>query len=159
MRHRKKGNKLGVRKSIRKSVLRNLVIALFRNEEVKTTLSRAKEARRLAARLITYAKKGTLHHQRLAFSILRDKEIIQKLFKDLAERYKTREGGYTRIYKLGFRKGDGAEVASWQLVDKMEKKAEKKKAAPKEDTKPVEEKEINEEPQTESEETPKKEEE
>lgn len=102
----------------RLSVLRNLLTSLIIYESIKTTVARAKELRRLADRIITYGKKGTIHHRRLARKYLRSKDALTKLFDELAKRYKDRNGGYTRITRLGFRKGDGAELSVIELVDK-----------------------------------------
>jgi large subunit ribosomal protein L17 len=96
MRHRKKGRKLNRTASHRKALLRNLANQLFEHKEIKTTTAKAKEARSTVERLITYAKKGDLHHRRLAFRFLRNKESIKILFDELAPAFSEREGGYTR---------------------------------------------------------------
>jgi large subunit ribosomal protein L17 len=138
MRHKNKGRKLGRTASHRKALLRNLAIELLRHKEIKTTVAKAKEARVYVERLITYAKKGELHHRRLAFAFLRDKESVKNLFDEIAPTFSDRPGGYTRIIKLGRRQGDGAPLALIQLVGFGEadapakpKKAAQKKAAPK----------------------------
>jgi large subunit ribosomal protein L17 len=100
-----------------------LTTALFRNEAIKTTLPKAKELRRVAEPLITMAKEDSVHKRRLAFSRLRDKEVVGKLFSDLGPRYKARPGGYLRILKCGFRAGDNAPMAYVELVDRPESEA------------------------------------
>ncbi|TFH02918.1 MAG: 50S ribosomal protein L17 [Calditrichales bacterium] len=116
MRHKVKGRKLNRTASHRKALLRNLANQLFEHKEIKTTTAKAKEARSTVERLITYAKKGDLHHRRLAFSFLRQKGTINTLFDVIAPVYSEREGGYTRVLKLGRRAGDGAPMAILQLV-------------------------------------------
>ena len=106
-------------------MLANMVSSLFMNGEIRTTVVKAKEARRFAERLITIGKKADLHHRRLAVARLRDKTAVKKLFDEIAPSYAGRDGGYTRIYKLGTRIGDGAEMCILQLVSEpAEKKAE-----------------------------------
>jgi large subunit ribosomal protein L17 len=117
MRHLKKGRKLGSDASHRKAMLRGLATALFTNERIKTTEPKAKEARPLAEKLITWGKRGDVHARRLAMAELGDKELVDKLFSDIAPRFEEREGGYTRILKLGPRKGDGAPMVIWELVE------------------------------------------
>ena len=139
MRHKRTGRKLGVTTKHRKSMLRNMVTDLFRNDSLKTTDTRAKEIRRAAEKMITLAKEGTLHKRRQAAAYVRDKEVLQKLFDELAERFKDRPGGYTRITKLGFRKGDNTPISIIELVEeeyKPKKKKKKAKAAPKKKTAP-----------------------
>ncbi len=126
MRHRKKGNHLGRTTSHKKALMRNLAAQVFEHKEIKTTLAKAKELRSYVERLITYGKKGTVHHRRLAFRFLQNKEAVKSLFEEIAPTYETRSGGYTRIVKLGRRKGDGAELSIIQLVG-FEKGKEKKK--------------------------------
>lgn len=116
MEHRIAGRKLGRPKSQRVALLRSLVADLIRHERIHTTEAKAKEARGLAEKLITYGKRGTLHHRRLALSRLPNKEMISKVFDDLATRYADRPGGYTRVLKVGQRKGDAAPVALIELV-------------------------------------------
>ena len=116
MHHRIAGRKLGRPTSQRVALLRSLVAELIRHERIRTTEAKAKEARGLAEKLITYGKDGTLHHRRLALSRLPNKEMINKVFDDLAPRYADRPGGYTRVLKLGPRKGDAAPVALIELV-------------------------------------------
>jgi large subunit ribosomal protein L17 len=140
MRHRKKGKQLTRTTSHRKALLKNLANQLFEHKEIKTTTIKAKEARPVVERLITYAKKGDLHHRRLAFDFLRQKTSIKILFEEIAPVYAERHGGYTRVLKLGRRQGDGASISLLQLVGfekaveaakaaKEEKKKAKKKAA------------------------------
>ena len=117
MRHLKKGRKLGTDASHRKAMLRNLATALMTNERIKTTDTRAKEVRPLVDKLITWGKRGDVHARRLAMAELRDKELVHKLFAEIAPRFEEREGGYTRILKLGPRKGDGAPMVILELVE------------------------------------------
>ena len=117
MRHQKSGRKLGRTSSHRQAMFRNMAVSLFRHEQIRTTLPKAKELRRVAEPLITMAKNPTMARRRLAFARLRDKDIVGKLFDELAPRYKMRPGGYTRILKCGFRRGDNAPMAYVQLVD------------------------------------------
>jgi large subunit ribosomal protein L17 len=133
MRHRRIGRKLGVTTKHRKSMLRNMVTDLFRNEKLKTTDTRAKEIRRVAEKIITLAKEDTLHKRRQAGAFVRDKEVLKKLFDELAKRFKERPGGYTRITKLGFRKGDNTPISIIELVEEEynPNKKKKAKAAPK----------------------------
>ena len=124
MRHQKSGRKLGRTSSHRQAMFRNMAVSLFRHEQIRTTLPKAKELRRVAEPLITMAKNPTMARRRLAFARLRDKDIVGKLFDELAPRYKTRPGGYTRILKCGFRRGDNAPMAYIQLVDQPIETAE-----------------------------------
>jgi large subunit ribosomal protein L17 len=105
-------------------MFRNMAVSLFRHEQIRTTLPKAKELRRVAEPLITMAKNPTMARRRLAFARLRDKDIVGKLFDELAPRYKTRPGGYTRVLKCGFRRGDNAPMAYVQLVDQPIETAE-----------------------------------
>jgi large subunit ribosomal protein L17 len=116
MRHRKDHRKLNRSPAHRKAMLRNLVTSLLDREEVRTTDARAKEIRRIAERMITLGKRGTLHAQRQALRTLRSKEVATKVFDTLSERYRNRLGGYTRILKLGRRVGDSAPMSVIQLV-------------------------------------------
>lgn len=100
----------------RNSMLRNIVTDLFREERISTTLHRAKEARREAEKMITLAKRGDLHARRQALAYIYDEDVVTKLFDDIAPRYSERNGGYTRILKLGPRQGDAAEVVFLELV-------------------------------------------
>ncbi len=117
MRHSNSNRKLSRSPSHRRAMLRNLVTSLLEHEEVRTTTAKAKEVRRLAERMITLGKKGTLAHRRRALETIRSKTVAGKVFDQLAKRYGTRPGGYTRIYKLGTRHGDNAEMSLIQLVD------------------------------------------
>lgn len=120
MRHRRAGRKLNKTSSHRKAMFSNMASALLKHEQIVTTLPKAKELRPIVERLITLGKRGSLHARRQAVSKLpaSDKEIVQKLFDTLAERYKERSGGYTRVLKAGFRHGDSAPVAVIELVDR-----------------------------------------
>ncbi len=117
MRHRKSGRKLGRNSSHRKAMFRNMATSLVRHETIKTTVPKAKELRRVVEPLITLAKIDGVANRRLAFSRLRDKEAVGKLFNDLGPRFKDRPGGYLRILKTGPRPGDAAPMAIVQLVD------------------------------------------
>ncbi len=117
MRHQKSGRKLNRNSSHREAMFRNMVVSLFRHEQIRTTLPKAKELRRFAEPLITLAKKSSVANHRLAFDRLRDRKIVLKLFNDLGVRFKDRPGGYLRILKCGFRGGDNAPMAIVQLVD------------------------------------------
>jgi large subunit ribosomal protein L17 len=118
MRHGNSGRKLNRTSAHRKALFKNLSIALFREELIKTTLPKAKELRRFAEPLITLAKTDGVANRRLAFSRLRDKEVVGKLFVELGPRYRARPGGYLRILKCGFRDGDNAPMAYVELVDR-----------------------------------------
>ena len=115
MRHRKTGRKLNRTPSHRKALLRNMATDLLEHEEMVTTLPKAKELRPYAEKLITLGKKESLHARRRALSLIRRKSVVAKLFDDLAPRYAKRSGGYTRIVKLGNRKGDAAPLAMIEL--------------------------------------------
>ena len=117
MRHKKSGRRLGRNSSHRKAMFRNMAASLFRHETIKTTVPKAKELRRVVEPLITLAKVDGVANRRLAFSRLRDKEVVGKLFKDLGPRFQERPGGYVRILKLGPRAGDAAPMALVMLVD------------------------------------------
>ncbi len=118
MRHRKSGRQLNRNSSHRKAMFSNMANSLFDHEIIKTTLPKAKELRRVAEPLITMAKSDSVANRRLAFSRLRDKAMVGKLFTELGPRYKERAGGYTRILKCGFRSGDTAPMAYIELVDR-----------------------------------------
>ncbi|MEW6443674.1 MAG: 50S ribosomal protein L17 [bacterium] len=111
MHHRKTGRKLGRTSAHRKALFRNLVHALIQHERICTTEPKAKELRRVADEMVTLAKRGDLHAWRSAFAVLRSKDTTQKLFKDIAPRFTDTAGGYTHLYKVGTRKGDGAPLA------------------------------------------------
>jgi len=123
MRHRKAGRHLSRTSSHRRSMYRNMACSLFRHELIKTTLPKAKELRRVAEPLITLSKNDSVAKRRLAFSRLRDNDVVSKLFAELGPRYRTRPGGYLRILKCGFRPGDKAPMAYVELVDRPEGQA------------------------------------
>lgn len=120
MRHRLSNRKLNRTSSHRLALLRNLSNALLKHEQIKTTLPKAKELRRVVEPLITLGKTPTLANRRLAFDRLRDREIVVKLFDELGPRFKARPGGYLRILKFGYRVGDNAPMAVVQMVDRAE---------------------------------------
>ncbi|RMG60918.1 MAG: 50S ribosomal protein L17 [Calditrichaeota bacterium] len=135
MRHRKAIKKLGRTASHRKALLRNLARAMVEHHQIKTTLAKAKAAQGYIERLITYAKQDTVHARRLAFKHLQSRTLVKKLFDEIGPTFADRNGGYTRVVKLGHRRGDGAELAVLQLVGfettvVEEKPAKKKKAKP-----------------------------
>ena len=141
MRHLKAGRKFGRTSAHRKALFRNLVGALIERERISTTLAKAKELRGKVERTITLGKKGTLHARRQAFKLAPQKEAVQKVFWDLAVRYANRPGGYTRIIKIGSRRGDNAPIVFIELVDRegetpAPKKEVQKKTATKKETKP-----------------------
>ncbi len=118
MRHGLHGRRFNRTASHRKAMFANMAASLIKHEQIKTTLPKAKDLRRVIDRLITLGKRGDLHARRQALSVLRDTEITAKLFDDLAERYKERNGGYSRVLKAGFRYGDMAPMAVIELVDR-----------------------------------------
>ncbi|KRE98608.1 50S ribosomal protein L17 [Frateuria sp. Soil773] len=118
MRHQKSGRKLNRTSSHREAMFRNMVSSLVKHELIRTTLPKAKELRRVAEPLITLAKTDGVANRRLAFSRMRDKEAVGKLFVELGPRYRERPGGYLRILKCGFRPGDNAPMAYVELVDR-----------------------------------------
>ena len=141
MRHLKAGRKFGRTSAHRKALFRNLVGALIERERISTTLAKAKELRGKVERTITLGKKGTLHARRQAFKLAPQKEAVQKVFGALAVRYANRPGGYTRIIKIGTRRGDNAPMVFIELVDRegetpAPKKEVQKKTAMKKETKP-----------------------
>ncbi|MDD2620264.1 MAG: 50S ribosomal protein L17 [Syntrophomonadaceae bacterium] len=109
--------RLGLRSDHRRAMLRNVVTSLLEKEKIITTETRAKEIKRIAEKMITLGKRGDLHARRQAASYLMSETVVQKLFSDLAERYNERQGGYTRIIKTSYRKGDGAPMAIIELID------------------------------------------
>jgi large subunit ribosomal protein L17 len=134
MRHGNGLRKLNRTSSHRLAMLRNMTVSLLRHEEISTTLPKAKELRRVAEPMITLGKKPSLANRRLAFDRLRDRDIVEKLFDDLGPRFAKRNGGYLRILKSGFRKGDNAPMALVSLMDRGEDAAggageDKKKSA------------------------------
>ncbi|MEQ1838512.1 MAG: 50S ribosomal protein L17 [Candidatus Nitrotoga sp.] len=118
MRHRSGLRKLNRTSSHRLAMLRNMTVSLFRHEVIKTTLPKAKELRRVAEPILTLGKTPNLANRRLAFARLRDREMVSKLFDELGPRYAARNGGYSRILKYGFRKGDNAPMALIELMDR-----------------------------------------
>lgn len=134
MRHRKRHGKLGRSSAHRKALLRNLVTSLLDRERLETTEAKAKELRRVADRMITLGKRGDLHARRQALSVIRSREVTAKVFEDLADRFRERAGGYTRVLKTRQRVGDAAPMSIIELVEappsqaskKAEKKSEKK---------------------------------
>lgn len=130
MRHRKSGLKLNMSGSHRQAMFRNMVTSLLKHDRIKTTDTRAKELRRWADHIITLAKRGDLHARRQALSIVREKDVVHKLFEEVGKRFGKVNGGYTRITKIGRRAGDAALVSVIELIS-MEEKAKKKKAKPK----------------------------
>ena len=120
MRHRNIGRQLSRNSTHRKAMLQNMAVSLLRHEIIKTTLPKAKELRRVAEPLITLAKIDNVAKRRLAFARLRDRDVVTKLFNELAPRYKARPGGYLRILKCGLRAGDNAPMAIVELVDRSE---------------------------------------
>src|ERR1700761_8200611 len=129
MRHKSGQRKLNKTSTHREAMFSNMAASLINNEQIKTTLPKAKELRPVVERLITLGKKGGLANRRRAFSMLRDNETVAKLFGPLAERYKKRAGGYTRVLKAGFRYGDTASVAFIELIDRdVEAKGAKDRA-------------------------------
>ena len=118
MRHRESGRKLNRNSSHRKAMFQNMAVSLMQHEIIKTTLPKAKELRRVAEPLITMAKTDSVAKRRLAFSRLRDRSVVTKLFNEIGPRYKDRPGGYLRILKCGYRAGDSAPMAIVELVDR-----------------------------------------
>ena len=118
MRHGFHGRRLNRSASHRKAMFANMAASLIKHEQIKTTLPKAKDLRRVIDRLVTLGKRGDLHARRQALSVLRDTQITAKLFEELAERYKERNGGYSRVLKAGFRYGDMAPMALIELVDR-----------------------------------------
>lgn len=166
MKHRIGYNRLGRKTSHRRSLHRNMTTSLFRYERIKTTKAKALAIRRTAEKMITRAKVDSVHNRRTIAKDINDKEIVAKLFSDIGPRYNSRPGGYTRILKLGYRKGDAAEMVLLELVEqdlpekkktskkaKAEKETETKTEAVKPQAEPVEEKVAEEQPEAEAEET------
>ncbi len=118
MRHRLGLRKLNRTSSHRLAMFRNMTVSLLRHEVIKTTLPKAKELRRVAEPILTLGKTPTLANRRLAFARLRDREMVTKLFEELGPRYATRNGGYLRVLKFGFRQGDNAPMALVELMDR-----------------------------------------
>lgn len=135
MRHLKSGKKLGKTTSHRKAMLANLATSLFEHKSIVTSTPRAKEARSVVERLITFAKRGDLHARRRVLRTIKQKEIVKELFEEIAPRYQDRNGGYTRIIKVGRRNGDNTPLAIFELVgyesfkaEKIEKQRQKREA-------------------------------
>jgi len=143
MRHGRKVKKLGRTKSHRKAMLANMAASLFMYHIIKTTEPKAKEVRKLADKLISLAKKGDLHAHRQVYDVIKDRKLVKKLFDEIAPKLKDREGGYTRVLKLGIRRGDGASLSVLELLiekpPKEDKKGKKEKAAKKEKSEKEEE--------------------
>ena len=139
MRHRNSGRKLNRNSSHRKAMFRNMTISLVEHEQIKTTLPKAKELKRIADKYVSIGKKGNLHSRRIAYSRLKQDAAVKKLFDTLAPRYKDRNGGYTRVIRAGFRYGDMAPMAVIEFVernveakgalDKLRSEAEDKEAS------------------------------
>jgi large subunit ribosomal protein L17 len=130
MRHLKAGRKLNRTSAHRKALLRNMVTSLIEHEQMRTTDAKAKELRRVADKMITLAKRGSLHARRQAASYIRSRSVVAKLFSDIATRFRERPGGYTRIIKIGPRRGDAAPMSLIELTDRgdaAKAEAEKKR--------------------------------
>ncbi len=123
MRHNNQGRKLGRSTSHRSAMLSNMVASLIEHERITTTHPKAKEARRLAEKVITLGKTGTLHARRQAFAIIKNETLVKKVFDVLGPRFNARKGGYTRVLKLGFRHGDNAEMSMLEFVERTPKAA------------------------------------
>jgi large subunit ribosomal protein L17 len=126
MHHGKTGSKLGRSSSHKEAMLRNMVTSVIKYERIRTTDTKAKELKKVAEKMITLGKKGSLHARRQALAVVRDKDMVGKLFGELTERYRNRPGGYTRIVKAGYRFGDNAPVSILEFITD-EKKKEKPK--------------------------------
>ncbi len=127
MRHKVRGRKFGRERDHRRLLMRNLVSSLVEHGRINTTQTKAKELRGLAERLITYGKKDTIHYRRLAYKVLQNRDLVKKVFDELAPRYLSTEGGYTRVLKNGYRKGDSAPMAIIEFVEKEETLEKKEK--------------------------------
>ncbi len=134
MRHRKSGRKLNRSAPHRLAMFRNMVTSLLEHEHIQTTDAKAKELRRFAERMVTLGKRGTLHARRQALSFVRDRNVVKKLFEDIAPRFADRPGGYTRVTKLGIRRGDAASLSVIELtvrgdiaISEAEKKRERRR--------------------------------
>jgi large subunit ribosomal protein L17 len=132
MRHRVAGRKLSRHTQHRNLMFRNMLVSLLQHERIQTTLAKGKELRRLADKIISLGKQGNLHARRRAFDLLRDRGVVKKIFEEIVPRLKDRAGGYTRIYKMGWRQGDGAPLSLVELVTfsapEQKKKSPVKKA-------------------------------
>ncbi|MEO5364089.1 MAG: 50S ribosomal protein L17 [Magnetococcus sp. DMHC-8] len=121
MRHQRHGRKMGRSSSHFQAMISNMLVSLFRHERIETTTPKAKELRSIADQMVTLGKRGDLHARRQALSRLQDKDIVHKLFSDIAERNRTRPGGYTRVLKTRDRYGDCAPMSLIELVERVEK--------------------------------------
>ena len=128
MRHLKAGRKLNRTAAHRKMLMRNLVKALIQREQIRTTDAKAKELRRWADRMVTLGKKGTLHARRLAFAYLGSRRLVQRLFDEVTPRFQDRAGGYTRVLKIGPRRGDAAPISLVEFTVRGEAKTKKAEA-------------------------------
>src|SRR5438270_12553420 len=117
MRHRNQGRKLGSTSAHRKALFRNLVLSLVKHQRIKTTDAKAKELRRYADRMVTLGKRGDLAARRLAFDFMQSHDAVKRLFDEIAPRFKERNGGYTRVVKFGFRRGDAAPLSIIEFSD------------------------------------------
>lgn len=144
MNNRSGFNRLDRKPSHRHALHKNMVTSLFRHERIKTTKAKAKEVRRTAEKMVTRAKVDSVHNRRIVAKDIKDKEILTKLFTDISPRFQDRQGGYTRIIKLGFRRNDAAEMVLLELVEKKEEKKKKKKAPKAEKTEKKEPEEVKE---------------
>jgi large subunit ribosomal protein L17 len=131
MRHRVAGRKLSRHTQHRELMFRNMLVSLLQHERIRTTLAKAKELRSWAEKIITLGKKGSLHARRQAFALLRNRETVKKLFEEIVPKLKDREGGYTRIYKMGWRQGDGAPLSLVELMTFSPPEQKKKSAVKK----------------------------
>jgi len=128
MRHRKAGRKLGRVSSHRKAMLSNMTTSLLKHERIITTDAKAKELRSVAEKVITLGKRGSLHARRQTLSLIRDRQVTKKVFDELSSRYSDRQGGYTRIIKIGYRDGDNAPLSVVELISEVKKVKDKEKA-------------------------------
>jgi len=129
MKHRIGYNRIGRKAAHRKALIKNMVMQLYRYERIRTTKVKAQEVRRRAEKLITRAKEDSVHNRRIVAKLIQDKEILAKLFTEIAPAYADRPGGYTRILKLGYRKGDAAEMVLLELVGRDEEKTPRRRRA------------------------------
>jgi large subunit ribosomal protein L17 len=134
MRHLKSGRKLNRDRSHRDAMFNNMLESLFRYERIQTTAAKAKELRRISEKLITRAKEDSLHNKRIVLRRLHDRDVVAKLFEDIAPKYRNVHGGYTRIIKLGKRQGDGAELSLLELVEVQERKESSRSKSNKSET-------------------------
>ncbi|MCB5268404.1 MAG: 50S ribosomal protein L17 [Candidatus Cloacimonetes bacterium] len=133
MRHRVEGRKFGRETDARRLMMRNLVKSMVEHGQIHTTLAKAKEMRRFVERVVTYGKNNTVHSRRLAYSVLGDRDLVKKLFDEIAPVFADRNGGYTRVLKAGFRRGDNAPMAIIQFVEESTIKAKKEESIKAED--------------------------